>query len=381
MKVTNDIYYVGVNDYDTTLFEGQYIVKNGMCYNSYIIMDDKIAIMDSVDIMGKDMWLNNIKEVLGDLKPDYLIIQHMEPDHSANIMELLKVYPDTTLVGNLQSFNMIKQFFHTDITNKLIVKDNDTLNLGHHNLKFIFAPMVHWPEVMMTYDEHDKVLFTADGFGKFGANDVCEDWDDEARRYYIGICGKYGLQVNNLLKKASNYEIEHLCPLHGPVLSDNLAHYIKQYMTWSTYGVEKEGIVIAYSSVYGNTKKACEILAKELKEIYDGDIVMYDLSYSDISYVVSDCFKYSKLVLASITYNAGVFPHMHELINHLTERNYQKRQIALIENGSWAPLANKTMKDMLKCSKDLELIDEISIKSSLDEETMISLNKLANMLK
>lgn len=377
MKISNDIYYVGVNDYDITLFEGQYPVKNGMCYNSYVIMDEKIAIMDSVDRMGKDSWLNQINGVLNGQQPTYLIVQHMEPDHSANIMELLKIYPETIVVGNIQTFNMMQQFFHTTITNKLVVKDGDELTLGKHTLKFLFAPMVHWPEVMMSYDTCDKVLFSADGFGKFGIYDADEPWEDEARRYYIGICGKYGMQVSNLLKKASNYEINAIAPLHGPVLSENLAHYIKLYLTWANYEVETPGTVIAYSSVYGNTKQAALYLAEQLRKVCENDVITYDLNTADISEVTADAFRYSNLVLASITYNATVFPSMKQFIDHLTERNYQKRNIALIENGSWAPLANKVMKDMFANSKNINILGEVSFKSSLTSGDEFTLAQLA----
>lgn len=377
MKISNDIYYVGVNDYDITLFEGQYPVKNGMCYNSYVIMDEKIAIMDSVDRMGKDSWLNQINDVLNGQQPTYLIVQHMEPDHSANIMELLKIYPETIVVGNIQTFNMMQQFFHTTITNKLVVKDGDELTLGKHTLKFLFAPMVHWPEVMMSYDTCDKVLFSADGFGKFGIYDADEPWEDEARRYYIGICGKYGMQVSNLLKKASNYEINAIAPLHGPVLSENLAHYIKLYLTWANYEVETPGTVIAYSSVYGNTKQAALYLAEQLRKVCENDVITYDLNTADISEVTADAFRYSNLVLASITYNATVFPSMKQFIDHLTERNYQKRNIALIENGSWAPLANKVMKDMFANSKNINILGEVSFKSSLTSGDEFTLAQLA----
>ena len=377
MKISNDIYYVGVNDYDITLFEGQYPVKNGMCYNSYVIMDEKIAIMDSLDRMGKDSWLNQINDVLNGQQPTYLIVQHMEPDHSANIMELLKIYPETIVVGNVQTFNMMQQFFHTTITNKLVVKDGDELTLGKHTLKFLFAPMVHWPEVMMSYDTCDKVLFSADGFGKFGIYDADEPWEDEARRYYIGICGKYGMQVSNLLKKASNYEINAIAPLHGPVLSENLAHYIKLYLTWANYEVETPGTVIAYSSVYGNTKQAALYLAEQLRKVCENDVITYDLNTADISEVTADAFRYSNLVLASITYNATVFPSMKQFIDHLTERNYQKRNIALIENGSWAPLANKVMKDMFANSKNINILGEVSFKSSLTSGDEFTLAQLA----
>ena len=377
MKISNDIYYVGVNDYDITLFEGQYPVKNGMCYNSYVIMDEKIAIMDSVDRMGKDSWLNQINDVLNGQQPTYLIVQHMEPDHSANIMELLKIYPETIVVGNVQTFNMMQQFFHTTITNKLVVKDGDELTLGKHTLKFLFAPMVHWPEVMMSYDTCDKVLFSADGFGKFGIYDADEPWEDEARRYYIGICGKYGMQVSNLLKKASNYEINAIAPLHGPVLSENLAHYIKLYLTWANYEVETPGTVIAYSSVYGNTKQAALYLAEQLRKVCENDVITYDLNTADISEVTADAFRYSNLVLASITYNATVFPSMKQFIDHLTERNYQKRNIAFIENGSWAPLANKVMKDMFANSKNINILGEVSFKSSLTSGDEFTLAQLA----
>ena len=379
MFVSNDITYVGVNDRDCTLFEGQYHV-NGMCYNSYVIQDEKIAVMDTVDIHCKDEWFDHLNNVLGQQKPDYLIIQHMEPDHSANIANFLKVYPETTLVGNVSTFKMLDQFFTLENTNRLVVKNNDTLCLGKHTLTFVFAPMVHWPEVMVTYDSLDEVLFSADGFGKFGTNDSEEPWIDEARRYYIGICGKYGMQVTNLLNKASTLSIKTICPLHGPVLSENLEYYIGLYKTWASYSVEEDGIVIAYSSVYGNTAKACAYL-KELLEERKQKVIMFDLSHDDMSEVIAQSFKYSKLVLASITYNTDVFPHMHALIHGLVERNFQNRTIGFIENGSWAPLATKVMRGMLANSKNITLLENnVTILSSMKDNNKEALLAMAEEL-
>ena len=343
MKITNDIIYVGVNDHEVDLFEGQYIVPNGMAYNSYVIKDEKIAIMDTVDARFSHEWLDNIGKALDGAKPDYLIIQHMEPDHSANIHNFMKTYPDTTIVANEKTFTMMSNFFRSMNLEgkKLVVENGGSLTLGKHVLTFVFAPMVHWPEVMVTYDSTDKVLFSADGFGKFGALDVEEDWDCEARRYYIGIVGKYGAQVQNLLKVAATLEIQAICPLHGPILTENLDHYIEKYNIWSSYAVESEGVMIAYTSVYGNTKKAVEVLANKLKEKGCPKVVVCDLAREDMAEAVEDAFRYGKLVLATTTYNADVFPFMRTFVEHLTERNYQKRTVGLIENGSSCGKSNE----------------------------------------
>ncbi|MBQ7910168.1 MAG: FprA family A-type flavoprotein, partial [Clostridia bacterium] len=354
MKITTDIRYVGVNDHDIDLFEGQYVVPNGMSYNSYVILDDLIAVMDTVDARFTHEWLDNIQSVLGGRTPNFLIVQHMEPDHSANIVNFLKAYPDTILVASAKAFTMMKNFFGKDFTeNGMVIKEGDTLALGKHTLHFVAAPMVHWPEVMVTYDSTDKVLFSADGFGKFGALDVEEDWACEARRYYIGIVGKYGAQVQALLKKAANLDIQTICPLHGPVLTENLGYYLNLYNTWSSYQPEEEGIVIAYTSVYGNTKKAVMKLADQLRAKGCPKVVVNDLARSDMAECVEDAFRYSKLVLATTTYNADVFPFMREFIHHLTERNFSNRTVAFVENGSWAPLAAKVMKGMLEGCKNL----------------------------
>lgn len=380
-QVNKDLFYVGVNDHQVDLFEGQYVVPNGMAYNSYVIKDAQIAIMDTVDQHFTHEWLDNISEVLGSELPDYLIVQHMEPDHSANIMNFLKVYPQTTVVGNVKTFTMIKQFFGVDIENKLIVKYGDVLTLGNHTLTFVFAPMVHWPEVMVTYDSYSKVLFSADGFGKFGALDVEEDWACEARRYYIGIVGKYGAQVQALLKKAATLDIEMICPLHGPILDKNLGYYINLYDIWSKYEVETEGIVIAYTSIYGNTKTAVLELAEKLKEKGCPKVVVNDLARCDMAEAVEDAFRYGKLVLATTTYNSDIFPFMREFIHHLTERNYSNRTVAFIENGSWAPTAAKVMKQMLEGSKNLKFSENtVKILSSLNSESREQLDKLANEL-
>lgn len=381
MNVTKDIYYVGVNDHDIDLFEGQYVVPNGMAYNSYVIKDEKICVMDTVDIHFKEEWLSNIAKVIDGRKPDYLVVQHMEPDHSANILSFLEVYPDTTIVTNAQAFKMMNQFFTLPSTVKTqLVKENDTLCLGTHTLQFVFAPMVHWPEVIFTYDTTDKVLFSADGFGKFGALDVEEDWACEARRYYFGIVGKYGMQVQNVLKKAANLDIQSICPLHGPVLTENLGYYLGLYNTWSSYTPEEEGVVIACSSVYGNTAKAAEYLQSVL-EAKGKKVTVYDLARCDMSEAVEDAFRYSKLVLASITYNAGIFPHMETFIHALTERAYQNRTIGLIENGTWAPVANKTMKSMFEKSKNITFTDtSVTILSSMKEADKEKLNQLAEEL-
>ena len=383
MRITDDIIYAGVNDHQVDLFEGQYVVPNGMAYNSYLIKDEKIAIMDTVDAKFTHEWLDNLEAALEGRKPDYLIIQHMEPDHSANIFNFMKVYPETTIVANTKTFTMMQNFFR-DMNlegRKLEVKNGDTLTLGKHVLTFVFAPMVHWPEVMVTYDSTDKVLFSADGFGKFGALDVEEDWDCEARRYYIGIVGKYGAQVQNLLKIASTLDIQASCPLHGPVLTENLGHYIEKYNIWSSYGVESEGVMIAYTSVYGNTKKAVEMLASKLREKGCPKVVVCDLAREDMAEAVEDAFRYGKLVLATTTYNADIFPFMKIFIDHLTERNYQNRTIGLIENGSWAPLAAKVMKGMFEKSKNITWLNHnVKIMSSLNDENMEQLEAMASEL-
>ena len=382
MKVTKDILYVGVNDHKIDLFEGQYKVENGMAYNSYAIIDEKIAIMDTVDARFTHEWLDNIESALGGRKADYLIIQHMEPDHSANILNFMKLNPDTTVVATAKAFNMMGQFFGTDFAdNRIVVGEGDTLTLGKHTLTFVTAPMVHWPEVMVTYDSTDKELFSADGFGKFGANDVTEPWADEARRYYIGIVGKYGAQVQALLKKAAGLDISVIAPLHGPVLNENLGYYINLYNIWSSYTPETEGIVIAYTSVYGNTAKAVDKLAESLKAKGCPEVVVHDLARSDMSKAVENAFRYSKLVLATTTYNAGIFPFMRDFIEHLTERGYQNRTVAFIENGSWAPQATKVMKNMLADSKKLTLLEPtVTVKSALSSESNEQLETLANEL-
>ena len=379
MKITNDIKYVGVNDHEIDLFEGQYVVENGMAYNSYVIMDEKIAVMDTVDARFTHEWLDNIENIIGSRQPDYLVIQHMEPDHSANIANFMNVYQNTKIVSTEKAFAMMRQFFGTDFEGrKIVVGEGDTLSLGKHTLTFVLAPMVHWPEVMVTYDSADKVLFSADGFGKFGALDVEEDWACEARRYYIGIVGKYGVQVQNLLKKASGLDIQIICPLHGPVLTENLGYYLNLYQTWSSYAAETEGIVIAYTSVYGHTKKAVETLADKLLKEGCPKVVVHDLARCDIAEAVEDAFRYSKLVLATTTYNADIFPFMREFIHHLTERNFQNRVIGLMENGSWAPLAAKTMKQMLAGCKNLTFAENVvHIKSALNEESAGQLEALA----
>ena len=380
-KVTQDIFYVGVNDHQVDLFEGQYVVPNGMAYNSYVIKDELICVMDTVDVHFTEEWLKNIKEVLGDKKPTYLVVQHMEPDHSANIMNFLKVYPDTFVVGNAKTFKMMEQFFHAEIKNKLVVEEMDTLNLGKHVLTFVFAPMVHWPEVMVTYDNKDKVLFSADGFGKFGALDVEEDWACEARRYYIGIVGKYGAQVQALLKKAATLDIQIICPLHGPILNENLGYYLNLYDIWSGYKIETEGVAIFYTSVYGHTKEAVNLLAELLKQNGTPKVVVNDLAREDMAECVEDAFRYGKIVLATTTYNAGIFPFMHQFIDHLVERNFQNKKIALIENGTWAPTAAKVMKEKLAGCKNITLIEPgVRILSSMNEENKEQLAKLADAL-
>ena len=383
MKITNDILYVGVNDHQVDLFEGQYVVPNGMAYNSYVIKDEKIAVMDTVDAKFTHEWLDNIEKVLDGAKPDYLIVQHMEPDHAANIHNFMKVYPDTTVVANVKTFAMMENFFRSMNLEgkKLEVESGQSLSLGKHVLTFVFAPMVHWPEVMVTYDRTDKVLFAADGFGKFGALDVEEDWDDESRRYFIGIVGKYGKQVQNLLKVAATLDIQIICPLHGPVLKENLGHYLEKYNIWSSYAVEDEGVVIAYTSVYGNTKKAVELLANKLQEKGCPNVVVYDLARDDMSKAVADAFRYGKLVLATTTYNAEIFPFMHTFIDHLVERNYQNRTIGLIENGSWSPTAAKVMKNMFAKSKNITWLEnQVTIMSSLSDENVEQMDKMAEEL-
>ena len=382
MNITKDIKYIGVNDHNIDLFEGQYDVPNGMAYNSYVIIDEKIAIMDTVDANFTHEWLDNIQNAIGARKPDYLIIQHMEPDHSANIHNLVKTFPDVTVVASDKAFRMMKNFFGTDFAdNRMVIKEGDTLCLGRHNLTFIGAPMVHWPEVMVTYDRTDKVLFSADGFGKFGALDVEEDWACEARRYYIGIVGKYGVQVQNLLKKASGFDIQIICPLHGPVLKENLGYYLGLYNTWSSYQPEEEGIMIAYTSIYGNTKKAVMLLAEKLRALGCPKVVINDLARCDMAEAVEDAFRYSKLVLATTTYNAEIFPFMREFINNLTERGYKNRTVGFIENGSWAPLAAKVMKGMLEKSKNLVYADTtVSIMSALNDESKTQIDSLAKEL-
>ena len=371
MEITRDIRYVGVNDHQVDLFEGQYVVPNGMAYNSYVIMDEKIAIMDTVDIHFGHEWLDNVQNVLEGRQPDYLIVQHMEPDHSANIFNFMKVYPNVKIVASDKAFAMMNQFFGTDFAERrVVVGEGSTLELGTHTLTFVTAPMVHWPEVIVTYDSHDKVLFSADGFGKFGALDVEEPWADEARRYYIGIVGKYGAQVQKLLKKAVGLDIEMICPLHGPVLKEDLGYYLNLYNTWSSYSVEEEGILIAYTSIYGNTKKGVEVLAEKLRRNGAPKVVVKDLARCDMAEAVADAFRYSKIVLATTTYNAGIFPHMRDFIEHLTERNFQNRTVALIENGSWAPVAATVMKKLLEGSKKINLVSPtVTIKSALSEES------------
>ena len=382
MFITNDIRYVGVNDHQVDLFEGQYKVPGGMAYNSYVILDEKIAIMDTVDKNFTHEWLDNIQSALGGRKPDYLVVQHMEPDHAANVGNFMKLYPETTIVSSAKAFNMMGPFFGTCYEDRrIVVGEGDTLSLGKHTLAFVAAPMVHWPEVIVTYDVLDKVLFSADGFGKFGALDVDEPWDDEARRYYIGIVGKYGAQVQALLKKAATLDIQMICPLHGPVLKENLGHYIRLYDLWSSYTVETEGVVIAYTSVYGNTKAAVEKLSDKLRANGCPKVIVLDLARCDMAQAVADAFRYSKLVLATTTYNADVFPFMKEFIHHLTERNFRNRTVALMENGSWAPLAAKVMRKMLEECKNLTFTETtVRILSALNETSAKQVDALANEL-
>ena len=378
-NITKDIIYVGVNDHKVDLFEGQYDVPNGMAYNSYVVLDEKVTVFDTVDANFNDEWLENVHKALDGRKPDYLVVQHMEPDHSANIFNFAKVYPDAKIVANTKTFVMMKQFFGTDFSDRqIVVKDGESLCTGKHTFTFVFAPMVHWPEVMVTYDSFDKVLFSADGFGKFGALDVEEDWADEARRYYIGIVGKYGKPVQVLLKKASALDIQIICPLHGPILTENLGYYLNLYNIWSSYAVEDDGIVLAYTSVYGNTKKAVELLAEELKKLGCKNVIVNDLARCDMSKAVADAFRYGKLVLATLTYNGDVFPFMRDFIDHLTERNYQNRTIGLIENGSWAPTAAKVMKAKFEKSSNINFTDTVvTIKSAVDDVAKESIKKLA----
>lgn len=382
MFVTKDIRYIGVNDHDVDLFEGQYTVENGMSYNSYVILDEKVAVMDTVDAHFGVEWLQNLETELNGRRPDYLVVQHMEPDHSANIAVFMETYPEAQIVSSAKAFVMMQQFFGTDFPErKVVVGEGSTLKLGRHTLTFVTAPMVHWPEVIVTYDSTDKVLFSADGFGKFGALDVEEDWADEARRYYIGIVGKYGAQVQALLKKAAALDIAIICPLHGPVLNENLGYYLDKYNTWSSYAVEDEGVVIAYTSVYGHTKEAVEELAEKLNQRGCPNVVVADLARCDMAEAVADAFHYSKLVLATTTYNATIFPHMQNFIDHLTARNYQGRTVGMIENGAWAPMAAKVMKKMLETSKNLTYTDTtVTVKCTLNDASRAQIDALADEL-
>ena len=382
MFVTEDIRYIGVNDHDVDLFEGQYTVENGMSYNSYVILDEKVAVMDTVDAHFGVEWLQNLETELNGRRPDYLVVQHMEPDHSANIAVFMETYPEAQIVSSAKAFVMMQQFFGTDFPErKVVVGEGSTLKLGRHTLTFVTAPMVHWPEVIVTYDSTDKVLFSADGFGKFGALDVEEDWADEARRYYIGIVGKYGAQVQALLKKAAALDIAIICPLHGPVLNENLGYYLDKYNTWSSYAVEDEGVVIAYTSVYGHTKEAVEELAEKLNQRGCPNVVVAELARCDMAEAVADAFRYSKLVLATTTYNATIFPHMQNFIDHLTARNYQGRTVGMIENGAWAPMAVKVMKKMLETSKNLTYTDTtVTVKCALNDASRAQIDALADEL-
>ena len=382
MFVTEDIRYIGVNDHDVDLFEGQYTVENGMSYNSYVILDEKVAVMDTVDAHFGVEWLQNLETELNGRRPDYLVVQHMEPDHSANIAVFMETYPEAQIVSSAKAFVMMQQFFGTDFPErKVVVGEGSTLKLGRHTLTFVTAPMVHWPEVIVTYDSTDKVLFSADGFGKFDALDVEEDWADEARRYYIGIVGKYGAQVQALLKKAAALDIAIICPLHGPVLNENLGYYLDKYNTWSSYAVEDEGVVIAYTSVYGHTKEAVEELAEKLNQRGCPNVVVADLARCDMAEIVADAFRYSKLVLATTTYNATIFPHMQNFIDHLTARNYQGRTVGMIENGAWAPMAAKVMKKMLETSKNLTYTDTtVTVKCALNDASRAQIDALADEL-
>jgi len=381
MLESKDIRYIGVNDHEVDLFEGQYIVPNGMAYNSYVIVDEKIAVLDTVDQNFKDEWLSKLEAELDGRSPDYLVVHHMEPDHSANVAVFMEKYKGATIVASVGAFNMMKNFFGTDFADrKMVVKEGDTLELGSHTLSFVGAPMVHWPEVLMSYESSEKVLFSADGFGKFGALDVEEDWACEARRYYIGIVGKFGPQVQAVLKKAAGLDIKTICPLHGPILTENLGYYINLYDIWSGYKVESEGVMIAYTSVYGNTEKAAEYLADELEKKGCPKIVLCDLAREDMAEAVEDAFRYGKLVLATTTYNGEIFPFMHSFIHHLTERNYQNRKVAYIENGAWAPMAAKVMKGMLEGSKEVEELGTVTIKGAMTEANMAELDALAEKL-
>lgn len=382
MKITDSIKYVGVNDHQVDLFEGQYKVPNGMSYNSYVILDEKVAVMDTVDAHFTDEWLGNLARVLDGRKPDYLVVQHMEPDHAANVANFMKAYPETTVVANAKTFVMIKNFFELDLEGrKLVVENGSSLSLGSHTLTFVFAPMVHWPEVMVTYESSEKALFSADGFGKFGALDVEEDWDDESRRYFIGIVGKYGAQVQALLKKAAALDISIICPLHGPVLTENLGHYIGLYDTWSSYRPEEEGVVIAYTSVYGHTKKAVELLAEKLKANGAPKVVVYDLARDDMSAAVADAFRYSRLVLATITYNGSIYPFMNDFVTRLVEHNFQNRTVGLIENGSWAPTAARVIKRMMEGSKNIKWTDTtVTIMSAVKQENVEQIEAMAKEL-
>mgnify|MGYP004455971045 FL=1 len=382
-KVTEDIIYVGVNDHEVDLFEGQYDVPNGMAYNSYVILDEKVAVFDTVDAHFKDEWFANLEEAFDGRMPDYLIVQHMEPDHAANIANFAEKYPEAKIVGNAKTFPMMKQFFGTDFADRqVIVKEGETLSTGKHNLTFVMAPMVHWPEVMMTYDTTDKIFFSADAFGKFGALDVEEEWDCEARRYYIGIVGKYGPMVQKLFGKVGSLEINAICPLHGPVLTENLGHYLNLYNIWSSYQVETEGTVIAYTSVYGNTKKAVELLAEKLTEEGCPKVVVTDLARDDMAEAVEDAFRYGKLILATTTYNGDIFPFMKEFINHLTERSYQNRKIGFVENGSWTPMAAKIMKAAFEKSKNITFADTtVTVRSAVNEESEAQIAALAKEMK
>ena len=382
MEIKKDVFYVGVNDRELDLFEGQYILPNGMAYNSYLLMDDKIAVMDTVDRAFKEEWLCNLDKALNGKTPDYLVVQHMEPDHSANILAFTKKYPSAKIVASSKAFAMMKNYYGVDFSDRaIVVGEGDVLELGKRTLTFFNAPMVHWPEVIVAYDAQDKILFSADAFGKFGATDTDEEWDCEARRYYFGIVGKYGAQVQTLLKKVSACQIEIICPLHGPVLKENLGHYFDLYNTWSSYGVESEGVVIAYTSVYGNTKKAVELLAEKLKEYGCPKVVVTDLARSDMAEAVEDAFRYGKLVLATTTYNGEVFPFMREFIHHLTERNFQNRTVAFIENGTWAPMATRVMSGLLEKCKNLQYAQAgVKILSSMNEENVLQIDALAKEL-
>ncbi len=379
MKITDNLYHIGVNDCEITMFEGQFAVENGMAYNSYLIIDEKIAVLDTVDINFGREWLLNLKNVLGEKSPDYLIVHHMEPDHSANIDTFMKEYPDAKIVASAKAFTMIKQFFGTDYKkNQIVVADGDKLSLGEHEITFVTASMVHWPEVIMSYESKTKTLFSADAFGKFGTTDAEEEWDCEARRYYFGIVGKYGVQVQALFKKIAGLDISRICPLHGPVLDSDLEHYLNLYNIWSSYGVESDGVAIFYTSVYGNTKHAVDVLYEELKALDCPKIMVTDLARDDMAEAVEDAFRYGKIILATTTYNAGIFPFMKEFIDHLTERNYQNRTIGIIENGSWAPMAEKTIKAMFEKSKNITFTDAgVHIKSAVNEENLNEIKALA----